>query len=69
MVDATSSLSDAAAHDVQATFCSTLVDEWIRLGVRHAVVAPGSRSTPMALALTERDDIAVHVGQIGRAHV
>jgi len=62
MVDATSSLSDAAAHDVQATFCSTLVDEWIRLGVRHAVVAPGSRSTPMALALTERDDIAVHVG-------
>lgn len=37
--------------DVQATFCATLVDEWFRLGVSHAVIAPGSRSTPMALAL------------------
>ena len=48
-------------QDVQATFCATLVDEWIRLGVRHAVVAPGSRSTPMALALAERAELAVHV--------
>ncbi len=48
-------------QDVQATFCATLVDEWIHVGVRHAVVAPGSRSTPMALALTERPEISVHV--------
>ena len=48
-------------QDVQATYCATLVDEWIRLGVRHAVVAPGSRSTPMALALVDRPEIAVHV--------
>ena len=48
-------------EDVQATFCATLVDEWIRLGVRHAVVAPGSRSTPMAIAMTDRTDLAVHV--------
>jgi 2-succinyl-5-enolpyruvyl-6-hydroxy-3-cyclohexene-1-carboxylate synthase len=47
--------------DVQATFCATLVDEWVRCGVRHAVVAPGSRSTPMALALSARPDLAVHV--------
>jgi hypothetical protein len=47
--------------DVQATFCATLVDQWVRLGLRHAVVAPGSRSTPMALALAARDDLAVHV--------
>jgi 2-succinyl-5-enolpyruvyl-6-hydroxy-3-cyclohexene-1-carboxylate synthase len=46
---------------VAATFCATLVDEWIRLGVRHAVVAPGSRSTPLALALTARDEVAIHV--------
>jgi 2-succinyl-5-enolpyruvyl-6-hydroxy-3-cyclohexene-1-carboxylate synthase len=48
-------------EDVQATFCATLVDEWLALGVRHAVVAPGSRSTPMALALTDRDEMLVHV--------
>jgi 2-succinyl-5-enolpyruvyl-6-hydroxy-3-cyclohexene-1-carboxylate synthase len=48
-------------HDVQATFCATLVDEWVRRGLRHAVVAPGSRSTPMALALAQRADIDLHV--------
>ncbi len=49
------------AADVQATFCATLVDELVVHGVRHAVVAPGSRSTPMALALTARPDVTVHV--------
>ncbi|MET0459439.1 MAG: 2-succinyl-5-enolpyruvyl-6-hydroxy-3-cyclohexene-1-carboxylic-acid synthase, partial [Ilumatobacteraceae bacterium] len=50
-----------AAADVQATFCATLVDELVAQGVRHAVVAPGSRSTPMALALTAVPELAVHV--------
>lgn len=50
-----------AQHDVQATFCATLIDEWVRLGVRHAVVAPGSRSTPVALAIAERAELALHV--------
>lgn len=44
-----------------ATFCATLVDEWVSCGVRHAVISPGSRSTPMAMALTKRNDIMVHV--------
>ena len=44
-----------------ATACATLVDEWVRCGVRHAVVAPGSRSTPMAVALAARRELAVHV--------
>ncbi|MEM1333049.1 MAG: 2-succinyl-5-enolpyruvyl-6-hydroxy-3-cyclohexene-1-carboxylic-acid synthase, partial [Actinomycetota bacterium] len=50
-----------APEDVQATFCATLVDRWIELGVRHAVVAPGSRSTPLAVAVTEREELATHV--------
>ncbi len=48
-------------EDVQATFCATLVDEWLRLGVEHAVIAPGSRSTPMALAITGRPELRAHV--------
>ena len=50
-----------APHDVQAAFCATLVDEWVRQGLRHAVVAPGSRSTPMALALARRPDVQTHI--------
>jgi 2-succinyl-5-enolpyruvyl-6-hydroxy-3-cyclohexene-1-carboxylate synthase len=41
--------------------CATLVDQWVRDGVTHAMVAPGSRSTPVALALAARPDIAVQV--------
>ena len=54
-------VADPRTEDVQATFCATLVDEWLALGVRHAVISPGSRSTPMALALTDRPEIRVHV--------
>lgn len=52
---------------LNATFCATLVDEWVRCGLTDAVVAPGSRSTPLALALAERDDLAVHVHHDERA--
>jgi 2-succinyl-5-enolpyruvyl-6-hydroxy-3-cyclohexene-1-carboxylate synthase len=48
-------------EDVAATFCATLVDEWARGGVRDAVVSPGSRSTPMALALAADERMRVHV--------
>jgi 2-succinyl-5-enolpyruvyl-6-hydroxy-3-cyclohexene-1-carboxylate synthase len=48
-------------EDLQATFCATLVDEWARDGVVHAVVCPGSRSTPLALALVAHGGIEVHV--------
>lgn len=47
-------MSVRSPADVQATFCATLVDEWLRYGVGHAVVAPGSRNTPMAMALADR---------------
>lgn len=45
----------------QATFAATLVDEWLRCGVTDAVVCPGSRSTPMALALAARAELRLHV--------
>jgi 2-succinyl-5-enolpyruvyl-6-hydroxy-3-cyclohexene-1-carboxylate synthase len=44
-----------------ATFCATLVDTWVACGVGHACIAPGSRSTPMALAIAARSDLAVHI--------
>jgi 2-succinyl-5-enolpyruvyl-6-hydroxy-3-cyclohexene-1-carboxylate synthase len=47
--------------DITATFCAILVDEWVRAGVTIACVAPGSRSTPMALALVGDDRIRVEI--------
>ena len=44
-----------------ATFCATLVDEWVGAGLRAAMVAPGSRSTPMALALASNPSVSVQV--------
>lgn len=54
-------MTASSIGDANATAAATLVDEWIRCGVDHAVVAPGSRSTPIALALAERPELAVHV--------
>ncbi len=54
-------VGDAEDADVQAAFAATLVDEWVRCGVAHAVVCPGSRSTPLAVALAARPAMAVHV--------
>ena len=50
-----------AGNDAAATCCATFVDTWIALGVTHACIAPGSRSTPMALALTARDELRVSI--------
>src|SRR5919198_1130842 len=36
-------------------FATVVVDELVRCGVREAVLAPGSRSGPLALALAEAD--------------
>ncbi len=49
------------AADIQAAFATTVVDEWARGGLAHAVVCPGSRSTPLALALVAHPAVDVHV--------
>jgi 2-succinyl-5-enolpyruvyl-6-hydroxy-3-cyclohexene-1-carboxylate synthase len=49
------------AENAGRAFALVLIDELVRHGMRHAVIAPGSRSTPIALALLENPDVTVHV--------
>jgi 2-succinyl-5-enolpyruvyl-6-hydroxy-3-cyclohexene-1-carboxylate synthase len=48
-------------RDATTALARALVDEWVRGGVAHACLAPGSRSTPLALALAGDDRVALHV--------
>ena len=42
-------------------YAASFVDELALNGVKHAVVSPGSRSTPLALLLARHPDIKVHL--------
>lgn len=48
-------------RDATTAFARAVVDEWARAGLTHACLAPGSRSTPLALALAADNRMQVHV--------
>ena len=48
-------------ENLGTTFAATLADEWAERGVTDVVVCPGSRSTPLAIAVAEHPGLRVHV--------
>lgn len=50
-----------SAANAGHALASVMVDEFVRNGMTHACLGPGSRSTPMALALDTRPEIDLHV--------
>ncbi|WP_338134283.1 thiamine pyrophosphate-binding protein [Niallia circulans] len=50
------------SHQQQLTaYLDALISELVKNGVEHAVISPGSRSTPISLLLAEEEDIKLHV--------
>jgi 2-succinyl-5-enolpyruvyl-6-hydroxy-3-cyclohexene-1-carboxylate synthase len=47
--------------DISLACATALVEELVEHGLRHACVSPGSRSTPLALALERHARVTVHV--------
>jgi len=50
----------ATPTDIQAVWAELLVDALASSGVRHVVLSPGSRSTPLVVALAVESRVVVH---------
>ena len=57
-------MSDGAGQDAYV-YASAFVEEMARAGVRHVCISPGSRSTPLALAIASQPGLEswVHVDE------
>ncbi|MEY3025277.1 MAG: hypothetical protein RLZZ238_174 [Planctomycetota bacterium] len=49
------------APNINMAWTMLAAEECVRLGVRHAVVCPGSRSAPLAVAFARHPEIRVHI--------
>jgi 2-succinyl-5-enolpyruvyl-6-hydroxy-3-cyclohexene-1-carboxylate synthase len=58
-----------SAMNPSTAFATVLADELVRCGLREAVLAPGSRSAPLALALYDRSRAGRPPGAALRLHV
>ena len=50
-------MNNLDARNLNSLWASTLVETWARSGLKRAVVSPGSRSTPLAMALAQHPGI------------
>lgn len=50
-----------AGTNPSTAMATVVVDELVRGGVQHVVLAPGSRSTALAVAVAARSDLTLHV--------
>jgi 2-succinyl-5-enolpyruvyl-6-hydroxy-3-cyclohexene-1-carboxylate synthase len=54
-------MSEPPAGDIALACVSAMLDELVRGGVAHACMTPGSRSTPIALAVARHPGVTLHV--------